>query len=316
MGRSRPVYNEIRALRTQLDEAAAVKKSRAASERLLVMLSDPDVRRRLAAEATPDNLPPGRSLTAIRRVALSEMWRALIQSAVTSVHLIARRGKSKLTNQDVRFPFKLLELCDKPDEVFDEATCKLGREQTKLLCSYCMTMLDDEQTLLIDGAEKTLLTMLAYICSRREFVAYFRPEQHISAILEEVEKRLITSDGEDESSFPPEIVKIAAKVFGNLLATCQDLGIGLHLILPGTIKLVATWCQQNEEERSFLEETVYLLSGASILLRSDPDLAIAPLSRHGRPILKLVKRSLGNLDLQKASKPYVAALTEYLLRYL
>lgn len=316
MERSRPVYNEIKGLRKQLDDAGAVKKSRAASERLLVMLSDPDVRRRLAVEATPDAPPPGRSLRAIRRAALAEMWRVLIQSAITSAHLIARKGKSKLTNQDLRLPLKLLELCDKPDEVFDEATSKLGREQIKLLYSYCMTMLDDDQTLLIDGGEKTLLTMLAYICSRREFVAYFKPEQQISAILEEVEKRLLLDDGEGDSSCSPEIVQIAAKIFGNLLSTCQDLGIGLHLILPGTIKLVASWCHQNEEERSFLDETVHLLSGASILLRSNPDVAIAPLSRHGRPILQLVKRSLGKLDLQKASKPYVAALTEYLLRYL
>jgi hypothetical protein len=320
MGRSRPIYSEIRGLRKQLDTEGSVKKCRDAYQRLLELLSDPDARERLALEAIPDDdgvnssRKRGRSLGSIQRSALAEMWKMLLTSAVACVQMISR-GKSKLTEADIHFPFKLLLLCNKSDGLFDGSVASvpsyLGKEQTKLLHAYCMELLGDESiTTNVYGAEHTLLSMLLYICGRREFVSYFKPDTHIRAVLEELKIRLLKQDDIDDRSREKSL--LSAKIFATLLGTCRDIGIGLQILVREMVSFAASWCQH---PGLYADEVPHLLAGVSVVLRSDPDLCVAPLTQFGRPILQLVKRFLVQSELQKGAIIF-SSLVEYLLRHL
>jgi hypothetical protein len=330
MERKRSVYNEIKALRKQLDEAASsVKKGRSAGQQLLELLGVPSNRRRLAAEAKAARRhgPNAPSTKTTQRVALAEMWRVLIHSAVASVHALAQ-GKSKLTLEDIRLPHKMILLCNQHDDLFDDEHVVLGKDQVKLLYSFCVDMLDEEQTKEIYGAEVELLAMLLYMCKRRECVAYFKPEQHIAYILELVEKRILVphNEGIDPgygTTRRMEIAQPAANIFSCLFSTCQELGIDLHVVLPRTIKFVATWCieayelsRQQSREYAIHAITYPLLAGAAILLRANPDLAVGSLTRHGQPIVKTIKLSFATFDSPMMTKAYQTALIDITLRYL
>lgn len=322
--RHTPTYNQISALSRDLGDNA-VKKSRAAGDGLIKMLGEERVRRRLAEEATPTDLQPGDpGVQAIRRKALAQIWRLVITRAIASVENIRdeTKKKTKLTDADIRLPFKLLQLCDMPDELFGADTPKLSRVETKLVLNYCINMLcwEDNKVKDTHGGVRSLLQMLSHICSKREHVAYFRPDQQVNVILQELERFLLIQEEDDDDErersvaqlpfvVDPDIAHLCAKIFGELLATLHDLGIALHLILPGTLKMVAKWCHQNRH-RSDLSGFAGILSGAAVLLRSSPDLAVAPLTRYGRPILSFVRKRLGRPG------PLDAALTEYLLRHL
>ena len=309
MVRHTPTYNQISQLSRELDDKS-VKKCRIAGESLVKMLGEERVRRRLAEEATPDDIEPGESLKPMRRKALAQVWRLVINRTIDMVTCIVNdTKKAKLTDADVRLPFKLLQLCDMPDELFDDDTPKLSREETRLAFSYCMDMLCNEKVMGTVGAEQTLLEMLSHICTKREHVAYFRPDKQIQAILQEIEKRLVYGKEQGKVSVDADISHLSAKIFGELLVTLHDLGIALHLVLPGTLHMVARWCDQNRH-RTDVTEFVGIFWGAAVLLRSNPDLAVAPLSRYGRPILSFVRKRLGRPG------PLEAALTEYLLRHL
>jgi hypothetical protein len=332
MERERSVYSEIKALRKQLDEAgSSVKKSRHAGQQLVELLGMAGNRLKLAAEAqpAPSQRTSAQTAKALQRVALAEMWRLLIQSAVTSVHMIAQ-GKSRLTLLDIRLPHKLLVLCNQQDEFFDEENVIISKDQVKLLFAYCMDMLDDSQTLEICGAEMELLAMVCYMCKRREFVAYFRPEQHIAYIMEQVEKRILVADNQgvdddfaNDSKLRLTTAQPASQIFSSLLSTSHDMGIDICIILPQTIRFVAKWCsetnelsQQHSRDPVVDAVTCNLLSGSSMLLKSHPDLAVASLTRHGQPILKTVKLFFAMLDSPKVTKPNQVVLVEFMLRYL
>lgn len=321
MVRHTPQYNRISELCRDLHAGGGgggvgkisvpITRMRAAGDQLMQLLGDEKVRSRLALEATPDDLEPGeQSVKAIQRRALAQIWRLVVTSAITSVEKIVESGK-KLTDNDIFLPHKLLRLSLYTDELFDKDTRTLSKKEYKSLYEYCLNLLYNDKVLEIDGVEKILLQMLAEICSYREFVVYFRPDQQVLAVLEEVEKRLIM-DG-DEPMVDKEIAIICANIFKNLMKTLFELGIGLHLILSSTIKMVATWCHQKKRDEDEDEnEFPPIISGAAILLRSCPDLAIEPLARYGRSIFIFVRR---RMTRQQAAK-IDSSLMEYVLRHL
>jgi hypothetical protein len=157
------------------------------------------------------------------------------------------------------------------------------------------------------------------MCGRREFVAYFKPDTHIRAILEEVKIRLLRSgddDGSTDHTLPcnREIALSSAKIFGALLTTCREVGIGLQTNIPEIVCFVATWCYQ-QKATSSVDELTHLLTGVAIVLRSDPDLCVPSLTRHGRPILHIVKRFVVQYNLQTGATIFTA-LVEYLLGHM
>jgi hypothetical protein len=212
-----------------------------------------------------------------------------------------------LTQADIHAPLKLLTLCDSPDDLFGNET-KLSKVETKEIFRFCLDMLENERVL--DCAEDVLLKMLSHLCSRVEYVAYFKPSI-IREILDEVKSRIVQGDTDVGVETP--ILNESAKVFGNLIRTTQQLGMSLHPVLRFCIEMVSLYCQENRENGKVLAELPLIVSGVSTVLRSDPELSIEPLFEHGRPILSLVRKRLlsakNDLKLQ-------ATLSDYLLSHL
>lgn len=299
---SRSTASTYRDIREQVDLLTdnSVTKRRKAAEELIGMLGNPDIRRKLAQE--------GRSNP---KAALAEMWRLVMRGIIESTYLTLNKGKkkAKLIVDDISFPYKLLTLCNTPDDLFgrdeydDESTnSKLSRVETKEIFRFCFDLLENEKVLNV--AEETLLKMLSHLCSRREYVAYFKPSI-LRGIVDEVKNRIVEGENQDA-------VEESARVFANLMRTTQELGMSLHSILRYCIEMISLYCVE-QEETAVMAEFQDLISGASILLRSDPELAIAPLSEHGRPILRVVRRKL---EKNKKDSKLQAALSDYLLSHL
>lgn len=301
------IYSEIKSLIKDLNESK-IKQRRMAGEKLQSMLSQPETRRRLAMEVS---IPPSQrgliSIAGARRMALAEVWRLIIQSAISAVQAIVD-GKSKITESDILMPYKLIRSCDMHDEVEDASiqfsNTKLDKKTTRIVFEYTMEMLENRTTL--ELAEMTLLQQLAYICSRREYVAYFKPHGEISAILEEVESRILSADGAVESRVTEE----AGKLFGNIVKTTIDLGIGLEILIPGCVKMAANWCKLNKA-KNLVSELPHVLNGLSLILESNPEQSVAPLFRYGHIILSFVQKRYSNTVGMHRN-----ALNKYLLRHL
>ena len=319
MGRHTPQYNRIAELCRTLNPTGdnntkrigSVTQMRHAGQELVNLLSEEPVRRRLAQEATPEDLEPGESVKAIQRRAVAQIWRLVIANAMASAEKIID-SKYKLNKEDVRLPAKFFHLSGFVDDLFDENAPALSKKEYNMLLEYCISLLNEEKAMEVDGVEKVLLDMLAEICSKREIVAHFRPEKHVQAILEEVEKRLILDDGEALPS-DTQTTEVSAKVLKNLLTTLFDLGFSLHMILSSSIKLIATWCHQNKYRDDDVPESPAMIYAAAVLLRSCPDLAVAPMERYGRKIFLFVR---GRVNRRMGEATLDPSLIEYLLRHL
>jgi hypothetical protein len=313
--RKMSTYQSIRSLAKELLEEKAVKKRRAAAEKLENLLANPSIRRKLASEVTPPAHKRGRvSIHVAQRKALAEVWRYLIHNAVVASQQIVGKQKSKVTKDDVILPWKMLRLCSKVEEDFGSPPNlpTLSKNEAKLLIRYCLEMLENEDTLRV--AELVMLEMLDHICSRREFVAYFKPQSEIRLILQEVEIR-INSPPDDLSVARAASLK-ASEIFKNLMHTASDLGMGMHLILPGCVKMVAEWCATHSavdiSAAANKPELPFLLSGVACLLRSEPEQSVAPLTRHGRPFMRLAMRCYRAFPKSEKQGP----LTEYFTSHL
>jgi hypothetical protein len=288
-------YRKIRSIAKQLLEEKSVKERRLAGKELETLLENHGNRCKLASEATPPAHKRGRvSINVAQRNALAEVWRFVIQNALLASRktVLATTKKVKVTADDVNLPWKLLRLCSKVDEEFGSPpnVPTLSRNETKLLTKYCLAMLENDDALRL--AEVNLLEMLDHICSRREFVAYFKPQSEIRDILQEVERRI--NSPIDDLSVGPAASMTASKIFKNLMYTASDLGVGMHLVLPGCVKMVAEWCASHSATDISVAinkvELPFLLSGIACLLRSEPEQSVAPLTRHGRPFMRLAMR--------------------------
>lgn len=307
-------YQRIRSVAKQCVDEKNLPKRRAAGIELEKLLANPGNRRKLASEVTPPAHKRGRvSISVARRNALAEVWRFIIQNVLQASRKNLDATK-KVTADDVVLPWKLLRLCSKVEEDFGSPLNlpTLSRNETKLLTQYCLDMLDNEDALRL--AEVSMLEMLDHICSRREFVAYFKPHAEMRDILKEVESRI--NSPIDNSSVARAASLTASKIFKNLMYTANDLGMGMHLVLPGCVKMVAVWCVSHSavdiSAAVNKPELTFLLSGIACLLRSEPEQSVAPLTRHGRPFMRLAMRCYRAFPRGEKQGP----LTEYFSAHL
>jgi ataxia telangiectasia mutated family protein len=272
---------------------------RKACDELQQLLATPEVRRKLALEGTPAR-GTTRNLRASRHRALSELWRNIVQHAMVFIDMILDDKKVKLNRNDVTIPLKLIKLCHLYDEGIDyragsklQPPSRLSRSEIKKVIAFVFGLVDDDRPLAL--AEVDLLDMLAFICSRREYVANMKPVPEMQIILEEVETRLLV---EDESVYPsdPTHVAYACKAFQNLMKTSNELGVGLHLLVPGTIKMVMRWIRRKNKEHVLpsVVEFVPILEGLTGMVRSHPHQCMAPLARHGKTIIKAALKRYSN----------------------
>lgn len=302
-------YREIRSLVVALEQSSRVQERRFVAEKLQQKLALAEVRIRLAREAGSGNDIASRVK---RRKALSELWRYIIKAAVVSMQKMIS-SKVRLRDVDIVMPFKLVRCCDLPYEPEDDTPgmlpyrpALLSRAETKLVFNYCYDMLQDETAL--ELAELPLLENLAYLCSRKEYVANMRARREIHAIVQEVESRILDTDHD----LTTDILIATGKVFERLIDTACSLGIGMQLILPGCVKMVAEWCSRHSKKVGNPPETAFLMKGFATLLRSDLHQSIAPLARHGRRILTFVRKAHASAVSSDARR----ALNEYIYVHL
>ena len=274
-------YKEIMSFATAMREDSTLSKRREAGRRLEQRLTSARVRQQLVVEAGAN-----------AQQAMAELWRYIVQNVIASVQKVAH-SKSKLTQADILVGFSIIKCCDIPDESVspEEAmfvgTSRLTRKEMRMVLNFCLELLNDDEALSI--AELDLLDMLAYLAGSRGYMAYLKSQNEMQVILEEVEKRI------SDESLPHTVRQKAATIFSNLCETTRVLGLEMTFLVAGCVKVVAEWCAnfyrnaQNSSDARSCAEMSPLIGGLTSMLRFNTEQAIAPLSRHGRAILKLTK---------------------------
>jgi hypothetical protein len=285
------LYHEIKALTQELStNDKRVTKRRETGKRLLELLSKEKTRNRLNEKAISLALKKGYSPAKAKRWAVSVVWTPIITSAFASATFLANERKGKLDPDDVKLPLRLLHYSESSVEsnrVRIESSCKLSEKNIKTILQFCIEMYYNDTARSL--AEVELMNTLIFLCERVDYVAFFRPHTELVSIMKIVEDCLIPdNEGWARSS---DSAVAASRIFGAVLESCHELGVGLHLFVSEGLELVARWCKRSlENVRSSPREVSYLFRGISTLLRFHPEQAIQPLTRYGGAILRYAKR--------------------------
>lgn len=308
------VYNKIRGLVNDLS-STRVTERRAKAVELNQLLADVNIRRRVAMEA--GGQVGGTARLVSQRAALTEMWRMIIQKAIHVKQL--NSSKAKLTLEDVMMPFRLFMRyidSERDEWMIDphiplkyQCSSMLSKAETKNLFQLCFDLLHDDRVVGgIPKARVELLNMMNVLCSRRDVVVYMRPMVQTVAVLKLVEDCLLAEDKPDFT-----ICAATARIFCSLIRTMDELDMGMQLTMAGSVKFVALWCVESLKNLEIEQvELPYLFQGLSVLLKSDLELAVASVTRHGRPILSLVKKRYAKGVVEE----HISAMNDYLIAHL
>jgi len=303
---SKPTYERLRKLANDLLQETRVKARRDIGNQLLETLTKDDVRRRLAHEAIPQSRgPDDPSLQASCCYSLSQLWTFAIKGAISVVHSIqSGKSKAKLALEDVTLPKKLLVACVKPDSVFEGIEIpKLSRATVRYILKYALNLLADESVLNL--AEMEVLDLLLFLCSREEYVPFFKNPSDLENIWQEVTLRLTD---EVEKDFP-SIFEKASEILDALFSTCYRLGLENHTFVPRMVELVFKWCKQHLVTQTTTPQ--FLIGGLSTLMNAYPDRAIGSVRQYGRALLSYWKRNYAS-----AKGLTKDALNRYMLAHL
>ena len=287
-------YNEISTLARQLVEQTKMTARRETFQKLLLTLSKPSKRKRLADEAPSF-------------MALQSVWELVVNNAILAAQKIDQKRKEGLTLEDITITFQVIQLADKKhaDEVYAIAAKHprmpecfsryrdvflLGNKLVRKVLRFCFDLLDDERA--CEKAENHILRMVAGMVAQTGYVSSFRSDADMQILLEEVEKRILVSD---DDSVTYDVQLTAAEIFRNVLRTATvDLAMEFPALVASSIKMVAMWCSRMilEPEMRLSAQNVFLplLEGICCLLRVNPEQACEPLKRHGRVVLKFAKK--------------------------
>jgi hypothetical protein len=288
-------YNKIKRLTSQMN-APGIAKRREASKELREYLNESTTRERLLQEAYGGKEP------------LQAVWSMIMSAAIVSFDKAAKR-KIVLKEEDIATPYYMLLRLDEFAK-FAKIDSLLSMQMVRELLEFTVNSLSDKEV--CKAAEDVLLNMMELLCSKREFVAYYRPKEEMHSILAELQERL-----EDPTH---EYFEIAAKTLCALLTTAKKLGVAMHLILPRCLNLIDTWCRdrllalQQHKLRSANEVFgyEYMFSAAVAALSTHPDHLIYEFSSRGQCMLKLAKKCYPHA----VSKKEKEALIEYFLAHL
>ena len=311
--KTNPTYDRIRNLATQLRRETRVTKRREIGEELVRLLSKDDVRRKLATEATPEAVGPDEpSMAASRCHTLSQLWVLVIHGAISVAESISQgKGRVKRTLQDLTLPWKLLVCCDKRDEAFESEGLgipKLSRKTIRSVLQYCLNMLADDEA--VELAEIELLDMLNHMCSRADYVGFFKFHSDFSNILSELSHRL---SPEDEAKNEDAYFR-AAKVFDSLFKTCRELGIQMNLFIADSMAIIHKWCKGHIRGGTMKPTSpiiYHFYNTMASILYANPEESIGSMKQYGRAILRVCKRCYS-----AATPVNKDALNNYLLAHL
>ena len=311
MNQEKPHYDRIIFLTRQLsDGGIKVTRKRELSKELEGLLTNHDVRKKLAIETNPRKSVNGLSNAARRCQVLSMLWsNALTRSILTSKEIL--QSKSKIVIQDIRLPDRILRASSQPDEAFDSNGLGIPKLSTKCVraaLKFCLEVLQNES--IPEGGEQVLLDMLVFLCSKDEYVGCFKYAVDFRNVLVEVFYRLTNED----EMVAPMIFESAAKAFGNLFCTCSRLGIEVHSFMSDSLQVVADWCKINLQRNTINSSSSsrqHFFDAVACMLLSHPDHAIGPMKRYGRHILRYCKRAYAT-----AQGFHKEALNRYILAHL
>jgi hypothetical protein len=304
-------YDKITSLTGQLSNSSkTLTRRREIAKELEQQLSNHDVRRRLAIEASPKERIDGFSIAARRCQVLSMLWsNALIRCIIMTKEIFASKGKC--TIDDIRLPDKILRASSQPDDAFDSnglGIPKLSKKSVRNALKFCLEMLQNEK--LPNGGEQILMDMLAFLCSKSEYMGCFKYAVDFRNILSEVFYRLTRQD----DMVTPLIFETASKAFGNFFSSCNRSGIEVHSFISDSLEIVSEWCKINIERNTVNSSSCsrqYFFDAIAIMLCSHPDHSIGPIKRYGRPILRYCKKAYAT-----AQGFHKEALNRYILANL
>ena len=309
-----PNYEKIRSLATQLQQGGAVRKKREIALQLEQMLSNVKIRKKLAEEATPATTtssgPDDLSIAARQCHALSRLWSAVFTAAIV-FSISSLKGKGKTMLEDIVFPDKLLRASAGPDETFDtkglKGIPKLSKKTVRGLLKFCLQMLENDTVIEI-GGERIMLEMLTRLCSKAEYMGFFKYAADFQCILSEVTLRM------NEQRVSVETHIAACKAFDALFDTGNHLGIQLHMFLSDSLQLVSQYCKNKVQENaahSISTSRLHLFNAVASMLLAHPEHSIGPMKRYGRNFLRYCKRAYAN-----APSNHRDVFNRYLLAHL
>ena len=316
MIRSRPhkdadtkLREEIKALCAELRSGSTqpITKRRETGKKLLDILSKERNRTRIVEQIVEQSVKKGYSLAKARKQAHQLAWGPIIRSAFYSANtLLSKTSKrTSFDPADVKLPLKILHYSDMSSEgtrVTVECTSKLGSREVHEILEFCFNMLEDDDVRKL--AETELMNTLVYLCERVDYVASFSPHDEVLKILSTAEAVLTVDEGDNATA--------AARLFGSILESCVELGMGLFVVVNKSVRLVARWCSAHMEEADRNpRELAYLFRGITAILRYHPEQAIKPLIRCGRVLLKFARRSY-----TKATTPNRHAIHGYIIAHM
>lgn len=287
-------YSKVRDLATAMAESKTKTERRKSATQLVQLLSQSEIRRKLAMEANPER----------RFRALSEMWRFFVQNSIYFVESFLKGkggGRSSLQNldpADLGIPKQILVECDRanegiecPDPRFQMS--KLSRKEIKNVIRFALALLQDS-TFADEGngdspvdsdLQHKVLELLEYVCSQRFYVAFMKPEKEMKLVFESMEKILLN----EHTS--PRCSSLAGLAFASLLKTAaNEMEFALHHVVPGCIKTVYNYIKFHKNSRELVFHDMNLIQGITTLMKHEPEQSIAPISRVGDSIFKAVKK--------------------------
>lgn len=305
-------YDKIISLTGQLSNSSnTVPRRREIAKELEQQLSNHDVRKRLAVETSIRDRTDGFSIAARRCHALSMLWSNALSRCILMCKEIMNESKAKFTIEDIRLPDKILRASSQPDDAFDSnglGIPKLSKKSVRSALKFCLETLQNEN--IPRGGEQIMMDMLAFLCSKDEYMGCFKYAVDFRNVLSEIFYRLT----KQEDMVAPMIFESASKAFGNFFCTCSRLGIEFHSFISDSLEIVSEWCKINIQRNtvnSSSSSRQYFFNAIANMLGSHPDHSIGPLKRFGRHILRYCKRAYTT-----AQGVHKEALNRYILSHL
>ena len=170
-------FEDVSDLYHKLGSETTAKGRREAGSRLAELLGNSKIRARLSSEC---KVPHERQSRA--REKLNSVWRSAINASVSASEK-AMEGRTKVTQEELALPFRLLKYCDgdlpkcgpfeealpaaasEMDTLRNNGT-KLDHKNIDSLLSYCLNALGNKKAIL--DAEYDLMGLLVMLCSRSD----------------------------------------------------------------------------------------------------------------------------------------------------
>lgn len=255
-----------------------VTQTRKSLQKLVTNFKNISFRQQLAAESGGKGASRAR-----KQEALSFIWNL-------TINLVPVAFKKLKLQQDYKNFANLLTCYSQDDD--SDLLPRLKKETLSKTRAFVVELFRDGK--IVGVAEDELLAILQAMCSRRDFVGTFSPN-HFNDVLDIIEPCLNLSDKHEPVL--GQTVDLAAKALEHLVNTSVAIGISM---LPH-IEEVTEWVvargehylkdMQEEGSHETWETTaVTLLKIVAMLMRTEPDSAIAPVQKHGRRLVSLSKK--------------------------